>query len=276
MADNSYPSLCGVGVSVSYRGLLHFPKGIDNSLVKQVVYDGVGVPTSLSLGGGSTGATLSGNLEVTGNVTSNNSVVNGSLTVGNEIKSTSNVVFNDLTILSSGSDISIKTTKTIESGSFRIKRSTGNYEFIFGNSDNLSDPNLFTFKVDGDSTKNFYLKSDYAALDTESPFWINRTTGEVNIKKLKTDNILNNTVSNGKNSYRNVIQPGTVVMFASSAVPDGYLKCNGAIYNISEYSELYTAIGQNHKTLVIDTNTQFQVPVIADLGGPNMIYIIKW
>lgn len=276
MADNFYTSLCGVGVSSTYRGLLHFPKGIDNSLVKQVVYDGVGVPTSLSLGGGSTGATLSGDLEVIGNIECDDVVVNNSLTVGDEIKSSSNVAFNDVTILSTGSDVSVRTTKTIEAASVRIRRSSGNYEFLFGNPDNISNPNLFVIKVDGDSTNNFYIKHNYSASDTDSPFWINKTTGEVNIKNLKTDTIVNNLSSNGKNAYRNVIQPGTVTMFASSAVPDGYLKCDGTIYTISQYSDLYSVIGQQHNTTTINTETQFQVPAISDFREPNIIYVIKW
>jgi hypothetical protein len=276
MADDFYPSLSGSSVSLSYRGLLHFPKGIDNSLAKQVVYDGVGVPTALTLGGGSMGASLSGNLDVAGDINVDSNVtIKGSLSVGTNIRSVSAVAFNDLTVLSSGSDVSLRASKGVESSFFRIRRTSGNYELFFGNPDNLTTPNLFTVKVNGDSTNNFYIKSDYSALDTLAPFWINRSTDEVNIKTLKTDNIINTISVSGKNAYRHTIQPGTVTMYASSAVPDGYLKCDGSIYIINDYTDLYSVIGQQHKLASFDTGTQFQVPLISDISS-SMIYIIKW
>lgn len=275
--ETSNISLSGNSVSKTYRGILHFPKGIDSSLSRQIVYDGAGIQTSLTLGGGQIGAAIDGALDVSGSLSvGNNVTLGGNLTIGGSINSNTNITFNDISILSSGSNVSIRTSKGIESGYYRIREYYGNYELYFGNPNNIATPNLFTIKVDSTSN-NLYIKHDYDAADSESPFYINRSTGEVYIKKLKTDNIANNLLSNGKNSYRNVVQPGTVLMYATTAVPDGYLKCDGSKYVISQYNDLYTVIGQSHKTLTtIDTTTEFQVPLIQDFKNNSIIYVIKW
>lgn len=270
-------SLSGKVVSSTYKGLLHFPKSLDSSSDKKDVYDGKGTKTSLQLGGYGSGAELTGDLKVTGNLNlTNNLTLNGALTIKDSISSVSSTKFNDITVLSSGNPVSLRSANQIETGNLRIRETTGDYELIFGNPDSQIDKNLFTLKVDT-STNNFFIKNVYSNQDIDSPFWINKTTGEVNIKKLKTDNISNSAVVNGANSNRNTIQVGSITMYAASAAPDGYLKCDGSVYSKNDYTSLYNVIGQNFKTLTtFDPLTGFQVPVIPDYSNNSIIYIIKW
>lgn len=275
MAEIETYSLSGKRVSETYRGLLHFPKGVDTSLSKQIIYDGNGTPTSLTVGGGAIGVDVSGNLSVEGNqkITGNLTVLKN-LTLAGSANSVDNFKFNDVSILSANSPISFRSTNQIETGNLRIRETANNYELIFGNP-TAQTPNLFTFKVDNGTSNNLYIKNEYNTNDSDSPFWINRLTGEVNIKKLKTDSIQNNVNAGGKNANRNTVVPGTVIMYAASAAPDGYLKCDGTVYKISDYYDLYSIIKQDFKTLTnFDVVTGFQVPLIPDIN--KLIYFIKW
>jgi microcystin-dependent protein len=56
---------------------------------------------------------------------------------------------------------------------------------------------------------------------------------------------------------------GTVFPYAGSIIPSGYLKCNGAAYNISQYPKLYSVIGNTYLTVV--SPGQFQVPQLESL-----------
>jgi microcystin-dependent protein len=56
--------------------------------------------------------------------------------------------------------------------------------------------------------------------------------------------------------------PGTVITFAGSSVPTGYLDCNGAQVDRVTYSDLFTAVGEIYG--VGDGSTTFNLP---DLRG---------
>ena len=61
------------------------------------------------------------------------------------------------------------------------------------------------------------------------------------------------------------IPTGSVLMFAASGVPTGWLECNGSVLSINNYKNLYNVIGQNYKTLnTLNTLSSFQIP---DLRG---------
>jgi hypothetical protein len=274
---SSYTTLSGKRVSATYRGLLHFPRSIDETLSKQYVYDGNGTRSSLQIGGGSSGVGVDGDLNVNGGITlSRNASIYGILTINGGLTSNNTIQFNDLTIGKTSDPVTFRSLKQIETGNLRIRETTGDYEIIFGNPLNTSDSNLFTLKVD-DRTNNFYIKNSYDVDDIEAPFWINRTTGEVNIRKLKTDAISNTKFVGTQNSNRNTIPVGQVTMFAASAAPAGWLKCDGSVYKQSDYMELYSLVKDNFKTLTtFDTATGFQIPLIPDHINNSIIYIIKW
>lgn len=277
MAEESVYSLSGRTVSSTYKGLLHFPHKVDVDLAKQYVYDGSGTKTSLQIGAGTNGIEIDGDIIVNGGSSvSNNLTIGGDLTINGNLSSKNAINLNDLTIGQSGSAVTLRALNQIQAGNVRIRETAGDYELIFGNPNNNTDPNIFTIKVD-DTTNHFYIKNVYSDGDDNSPFWINKSTGEVNIKKLKTDNITNTVFADNKNANRNSVPVGEVKMFAASAAPDGYLKCDGSVYNKTNYVDLFNVIGQKFKTLTnFDTATGFQVPVIADLQTDSIIYIIKW
>jgi microcystin-dependent protein len=61
------------------------------------------------------------------------------------------------------------------------------------------------------------------------------------------------------------IPTGSVLMFAASGVPTGWLECNGSVLPINNYTNLYNVIGQNYKTIsTLNTLSSFQIP---DLRG---------
>lgn len=61
------------------------------------------------------------------------------------------------------------------------------------------------------------------------------------------------------------IPTGSVLMFAASGVPTGWLECNGSVLPINNYTKLHNVIGQNYKTIsTLNTLSSFQIP---DLRG---------
>ena len=67
---------------------------------------------------------------------------------------------------------------------------------------------------------------------------------------------------------------GTVLSFAGQARPNGYLLCDGASYKVTDYPDLYAAIGNTYG----GDSTSFNVPNLVDASqspAPTMIYIIK-
>jgi hypothetical protein len=273
MAEETSNSLESQKVASSFRGILHFPHSIDASLAKQRVYDGKGMATSLQLGGGNTGADIDGSVLITGNATILNVL---SLSSNAEIKGNINLVdgghINDITILSSGNAVSSRILNTVEVGKLRIRESSNtidDYEIIFGNpTEVISD--LFSIKVETDSTKNLYIKHRPSESNLTSPFWINRTTGEVNIKNLKVSNLMTSpTAENGvppgnqpEDSKRNIIPVGSIVMYPSLTVPVGWFECDGRELDNTDYPELFNILEYKYSSVI--SGTKFKVP---DLRG---------
>ena len=273
MPEEITNSLESKRVSTTFRGILHFPHSIDASLAKQRVYDGKGAATSLNLGGGNTGADLDGPVLISGNTTlqsnlnlSGNANINGNIILNNG----GNI--NDITVGSNGSEVTTRMTNTIEAGKLRIRESQAgdDYEIIFGDPTNISTPNLFSIKVGKDSGNNFYIKHRPSDFDSLSPFWINQTTGEVNIKNLKVSNLTTtpNTPNNlppgnqPADSKRNYIPPGCILMFPSLVVPVGWFECDGREVDLNDYPELFSVLEYKYST--VTSGNLFRVP---DLRG---------
>ena len=98
--------------------------------------------------------------------------------------------------------------------------------------------------------------------------WINRSTGEVNIRILNTTKV--NTVpppgtslppgqqQNYGDSNRNVLPVGMIVMFPVSGIPDGWVPCDGKSHDKRSLPELFAVIGYNYS--VLKSGNMFQVP----------------
>jgi microcystin-dependent protein len=267
MAEETTYNLAGHRVSVTFRGLLHFPHSIDPTLAKQLVFDGQGTQTALTLGGYNRGAEISGDFLTTGNTT-----ISGSTTIGGDITFPDGSYINDVQVLSSGSSVSMYSLNTLETGRLRVREMGSNdYEMIFGNPTASPTPNIFTFRVKNDASKNLYIKNRYADPDIQSPLWINWATGEVNIKNLRVNKIV--TTPDPGTSYppnrptdpkRNEVAIGSIMMFPSLTVPQGWIECNGQKLSKTTYPELWDIIGYSYGgNPVIDVDI-FQAP---DLRG---------
>lgn len=250
MAEETANNLAGRRVSVTFRGLLHFPHSIDPNLAKQIVYDGQGTPTAMVLGGENTGLDVIGDLGVT-----NTTFLSGNLSSYGDVALIDGGMINDVMILSSGSRVSARSYNNFEvGGTLRIREQESNdYELIFGRPTDLLSPNIFTFRVKNDATKNLYIKHRYADRDILSPLWINWTTGEVNIKSLRVNKIV--TVPEPDTVYppgrdpdprRNLVPIGCIVMFPSLTIPLGWIECNGQVLSKTTYPELWEIIGYTY------------------------------
>lgn len=268
MAEEIASNLTGKRVSTTFRGLLHFPKSIEPSLDKQVVHDGAGTPTALTLGGDTKGMDVSGDVSVTGSVSASSN-----LSIGNDVFINGNVTLlsggniNDVMVLSSGSSISVRALSTAEVGKLRIRETFSDYELLFGNP-TVTDKNLFSIIVKNDNTSNFYIKNSYSDLDVNAPLWINRSTGEVNIKALRVTNIKTDPPpgtspppgqqQNYGDPNRNVIPVGMIVMFPVSGIPNGWIPCDGKQHDKRTLPELFNVIEYNYS--VLKSGNLFQVP----------------
>lgn len=262
MAEEIASNLTGKRVSTTFRGLLHFPKSIDPSLAKQVVYDGNGTPSALNLGGDTMGMDVSGPLTCSGNLSANsNLIIQGNVT----LLSGGNI--NDVSVLSSGSSVSLRAPSAAEVGKLRIRETSSDYELLFGNP-TVTDKNLFSVIVKNDPTSNLYIKNNYSDLDYNAPLWINRATGEVNIKSLRVTNIKTDPPpgtspppgqqTNYGDPNRNVLPVGMIVMFPVSGIPNGWIPCDGKKHDKRSLPELFNVIGYNYS--VVKTGNDFQVP----------------
>ena len=91
-----------------------------------------------------------------------------------------------------------------------------------------------------------------------------------------------NTIGNGglfkqtkaqflQDLYATALWTGCVIPFAGldSAVPSGWLKCDGTAYNITQYPALYSVIQQTYG----GTGSTFQVPNLQNELGSGLVYI---
>ena len=265
MADIIATNLAGKKVTETYKGVLHFDTalGID----AKPVYDGAGTKTALSLGAFSDKAIINGDLQVLNDLTiSSDSTLNGNVNVGGDITLTNGGAVNDLVIAPSGDEVSLRTLKTTEVGKLRIRESSTDYELIFGNPTQTTS-NLFSIIVKKDNTNNLYIKNNYSDPDVNAPLWINRSTGEVNIKSLIVNSFDNKgTAGTTVNTGGGLFPTGGIMMFTVSGVPAGWLECDGSDISINDYGVLYGVIGQNYTTsTLIDKTTRFQIPDMRGL-----------
>lgn len=280
MAEETASNLTGKRVSTTFRGLLHFPKSIDPSLAKQIVHDGAGTPSALTLGGDTMGMDVSGPISCTGSLSAGgdssiagNTTIGGDVTIGGNTTIGGDVVLsnggqiNDVSILSSGSSVSLRASNTAEVGKLRIRETSSDYELIFGNP-TVADKNLFSIIVKNNANSNLYVKNSYSDLDINAPLWINRSTGEVNIKSLRVTNIKTDPPpgttpppgqqANYGDPNRNVIPVGMICMFPVFGIPDGWIPCDGKEHNKNSLPELFNLIGYNYS--VLKSGNLFQVP----------------
>jgi hypothetical protein len=262
MAEEIASNLAGKRVSTTFRGLLHFPKSIEPSLAKQVVHDGNGTPTALTLGGDTMGMDVTGGVSCT-----------GSLSVGMDATFVENIILkdggkiNDVSVLSSGSSVSLRAPSAAEVGKLRIRETSADYELLFGNP-TVTDKNLFSIIVKNDTASNLYIKNSYSDLDINAPLWINRTTGEVNIKSLRVTNIKTDPPPGTSpppgqpetygDPNRNVLPVGMICMFPVLGIPNGWIACDGKQHDKRTLPELFNVIGYNYS--VLKSGNLFQVP----------------
>jgi len=93
---------------------------------------------------------------------------------------------------------------------------------------------------------------------------INRTTGNTGLYKISRRNLLDSVPTN---------PPGVVLPYAGSAVPQGWLLCDGSEVRISEYGLLFEAIGYSFGARATITAGFFKVPDLRGrlpLGADNM------
>lgn len=81
---------------------------------------------------------------------------------------------------------------------------------------------------------------------------------------LKQVAVINEMVAKQINSLENIHVPGTIHAFAGSNIPTNYALCNGDTLLISEYPELFSAIGNTFNTSNTDSSLYFNLP---DLRG---------
>jgi hypothetical protein len=271
MADIIASNLLGKKITETYKGLLHFDSALGVS--EKPVYDGAGTKTALSLGADNDKAIINGDL-----IANNDLIVRSETTLQSNLSVNGNITLvdggnlNDVTINESGNQITTRVLNTCEVGKLRIRESSTDFELIFGNPTE-NTPNLFSIIVKKDNTNNLYIKNNYSDPDINAPLWINRATGEVNIKMLNVGEFRNNiniggsgsTGGSTSNKGGGLYPVGGIMMFTVAGVPTGWLECDGRILSINDYKVLYDVIGQNYKTLNnFNTISGFQIP---DLRG---------
>ena len=241
----NYPNLQGKRVSTTYGGILHLPHSLTG--FKDVVYDGKGTPTSLTIGGIGQGVDISGNLSAADITSNGNLTTTGNATIGGTASIVGNINLNgggninDVTIGEVGSVNTLIAPNNTEVGKLKIRDTTGDYEVAFGN-------NLFTIAVKNGSGNNLFIKNNYTAADNLSPFWINKSTGEVNIGSLNSNSITNTG---------NLINRGTLTVDSNGFVAGNFtvggdipMTGGGKINDIE-----VGAVGAT-KTLIAPNNTE--------------------
>jgi hypothetical protein len=274
--------LTGERVAEVYGGLLHTAKNLEANLAIEQVYDGLGTPTALSVGGQGTGISVDGSisvstdLKVTGNSNIQGSVtINNGLTLsGTSVNLANNTSVNDLIVNSPDSDVTARAKKTFEVGKLRVRETVvgSNYEITFGNPA-TSDPDTFKIVVDG-TNNNFYIVNNSTITNRlSSPMWIDKSTSDVVVRRLK---VVEQT---------NAIPIGLIAVFRNNAIPAGWLRCNGAQYSKLDlpgsvgYPKLYAHLGSEFN---VSGSTQlFNVPNLQlqsvgnGSGNKEFVYCIR-
>lgn len=268
--------LTGERVAEVYGGLLHTAKNLEANLAIEQVYDGLGTPTALSVGGQGAGvsvegsASISTDLKVTGNsyIVGSVTINNGLTLSGTSLNLADNTSVNDLVVNSPNSDVTARSKKTFEVGKLRVRETIvgSNYEIVFGNP-TTGDPDAFKIVVNG-STSNFYIINNSTQTNLlSSPMWIDKSTSDVVVRRLK---VIEQT---------NAIPIGMIAIFKNDAIPAGWLRCNGDQYKKADlpgdpgYPKLYAHLGSTFD--VVGSAQFFKVPTFPSTGVSGFIYCIR-
>lgn len=274
--------LTGERVAEVYGGLLHTAKNLEANLSVQQVYDGLGTPTALSVGGQGAGANVEGKLNVIGDSkTTGNSEIVGNLTIngnlavsGTSINFSNNTNFNDLILNSKDSEVTARSRRTLEVGKLRVREvlAGSNYEITFGNPTNTADPDVFKILIDG-TNNNFYIINNSTQTNLlSSPLWIDKTTSDVVVRRLKVA------------EQTNVFPIGMISIFRSSKIPNGWLQCNGQDVLKTSYTQLCAVLGDNYNGTNPINSNYFRVPNISAVNTyaagfqptvPDLVYCIR-
>lgn len=122
-----------------------------------------------------------------------------------------------------------------------------------------------TTKIFATTISNQIIAGKDAVLESQSDdeILINRVTGQTGLKKLSRGNLFK--------AIQGTTPVGTVVPYAGTAAPVGWLLCDGSEVAISLYGELYDVIGDTYKPT--PTTGKFGLPDLRGrfvLGADNM------
>lgn len=209
-------SLYNAKVSQTFQTVLHFSNPLtagDPTLYP--VYDGAGTASSINAGASGAGIGITGNASIYGALSVTGAFnLNGSLNLLGGI--------NDLSVLSSGSDVTAIVPGEFRAGTIRLEDSSKNYRLIFGN--HLSAiSEVWVFETNP-TNNNLYIKRGIS--DANPPISIDRSTGVVTINSLAVNN------------SANTIPTGMLGEFPSLVIPSGWLVCDGAWYTVVQYPTL--------------------------------------
>jgi microcystin-dependent protein len=267
MAEDIAPNLVGKRISTTFRGLLHLPHSIDiaNPDIKQIVYDGQGTPSALTVAASGYGAQIFGNLAVDKSVTvgsnliiSDSMSISGNITTNGDINLINGGKVNNVYFPQNSTSLSLSAPAALNIGKINLVETTSDYEINFGTD------KLFSIYVKKDNPHNLYIKPSGTTSESNSPLWINTITNEVNISNLRLSSIATNPSVKtpiGTDSYRNVIPVGSILMFPSLTIPNGWFECNGNELSRSDYGDLYDVIGYVYGS---GSGSNFRLP---DLRG---------
>jgi len=123
-----------------------------------------------------------------------------------------------------------------------------------------------SLKIFNTSISNQFIASKDLTSTTQvdDEILINRTTGSTGIFRISRRNLLQAVPVN---------PPGVILPFGGTTAPLGWLICDGTEYRISEYTELFDAIGYNFGARTTVTSGFFKVPDLrgrVPLGADNM------
>jgi microcystin-dependent protein len=107
-------------------------------------------------------------------------------------------------------------------------------------------------------------KEDTAFANLSDEILINRTSGTVGLYKVSVNNLLDRIPTN---------PPGIIAPFAGDTAPQGWLLCDGSLYDIADFPQLSKVLQNKFTGTASVPSTQFRVPDLRGrmpLGADNM------
>ena len=186
-------NLYNTKISETYKTVLHFSDPLTAGETSQIVYDGQGIATSLSVGASGEGLTVTGDTNIVGSLSvTGNIILEGSITLSGSTN------LNDVVILSSGSSTSLVVPYESRTGTLRLEDSSNNFRVIFGNS--LSATSELWVVEANSIDNNLYIKRSLT--DSNPPIVINRSSGLVTVNTLSVvanEGVVSNSQFTGAN-----------------------------------------------------------------------------